>query len=804
MRAAPPSPTAGGRLTRLALVLVTWLSLSLPIAAADFAGTWSHMGAQGETTAQLTVSGTSISGTITEAAGVYQVNGIVNGATASGTVTFANGANLPFEAGFQGEQLVITLVNGANRLPFAFNRVGGSPAASGGLGAVVAPPTPEPSGGSLSGQWHNDDGANRTVADLTQQGQTLTGTFTEPGLSMPFTGTRSGTGFSGQLTVNGQSLPATITSQGDRFLLTLQLPAGQQQFEFRRSGLTVSQPGTPMPAPLVSGTWVNDDGGVRSTAQLNQTGNQVTGTVVEQDMQMTLQASHDNNGAFVGTLTVGTESVALRLEPREGTVVFTLSMPTGPQEFVFVAADGASSQPAPLPLPPQPITPVVYPDLNGTWVNDDGGIRTSAQLTHNGTQLSGRLEEQGTQMTLQATRGDDGVFTGSITIGSQSIAARLQPQDGTIVFTLTMPAGEQTYVFQPLDEAGQAPAPAPAPGPTPAPAPVAGGQLTGTYTSDLNGVRTTAVLTQTGDQITGTFSESGTQGTLQAARNGANQFGGSITIGGQMVPVVITQQGAGFTLSITTPQGNQSIRFDPAGGAVAAPVAAPGGTGFAGTWLYQDQNGQSQAVIQVSGNQLSGTVSDGTMSMPMQGTITGTNAQGSMTFNGQPLPFTAQLAGDQLTVNVTVGTMSQTFVLFRAGSAAAQQATGGGQPQGGAAPRAADGQNRDQRVIGHWRHTEVYSSDGFSFVSDTFLWVGPDGTYRMTSGGSGASTQDASVMNDGGEVLSEGVWRTTGNQIEVQVAGDQTWYPAGSYIVDGTSLMITQADGSRKLYERIN
>ena len=113
--------------------------------------------------------------------------------------------------------------------------------------------------------------------------------------------------------------------------------------------------------------------------------------------------------------------------------------------------------------------------------------------------------------------------------------------------------------------------------------------------------------------------------------------------------------------------------------------------------------------------------------------------------------------------------MTETSVLFRQGSAQAQQAaTGQASPE-----------QRDPSVVGGWRHTEIHASDGISFVSDTFLDIYPDGRYVMSSGGSGFSTPDASIISDGGNIIEQGFWRTNGNRIETQ---DGPWPTMGWWL----------------------
>lgn len=134
------------------------------------------------------------------------------------------------------------------------------------------------------------------------------------------------------------------------------------------------------------------------------------------------------------------------------------------------------------------------------------------------------------------------------------------------------------------------------------------------------------------------------------------------------------------------------------------------------------------------------------------------------------------------------------------GSDREQAGNGGGQSSGGGAQSGGNA-SRDQRLVGNWRYTETYASDGYSFVSDQFMTISGDGTMSIrdgsAAGGGGDFTWDQPAS--GQAVSCE--WRTQGNIIEVRGNGHD-WTPMAEYEISGDTLMTT-SQGERQIWERI-
>ena len=105
--------------------------------------------------------------------------------------------------------------------------------------------------------------------------------------------------------------------------------------------------------------------------------------------------------------------------------------------------------------------------------------------------------------------------------------------------------------------------------------------------------------------------------------------------------------------------------------------------------------------------------------------------------------------------------------------------------------------------MGAWRKTTSYTSGPeFGMVSDTFMTLRADGTFRhgdtnMAGGGSAGS-----VSSRGGDAV-EGQWRTQGQQLYVRTAPSDPWEHAARYYIEGNKLLATLPGGEKELWTRI-
>ena len=89
---------------------------------------------------------------------------------------------------------------------------------------------------------------------------------------------------------------------------------------------------------------------------------------------------------------------------------------------------------------------------------------------------------------------------------------------------------------------------------------------------------------------------------------------------------------------------------------------------------------------------------------------------------------------------------------------------------------------RDQRLIGHWRHTESMSSSGFSNTTDTHLVMDADGSAVSWSHSAGSLGEQRSAKESG-------TWRTAGSTLYV----DAGLSYSGGYQTEGGQLLWSEA-----------
>jgi hypothetical protein len=128
---------------------------------------------------------------------------------------------------------------------------------------------------------------------------------------------------------------------------------------------------------------------------------------------------------------------------------------------------------------------------------------------------------------------------------------------------------------------------------------------------------------------------------------------------------------------------------------------------------------------------------------------------------------------------------------------------GGGGPgpagAGGGTATAGGGGQHDPVLVGTWTRNETMSSGDFSMVTKHWMVIRADGTYAVGTGGSTASGS-AGSLESGGGTGSSGRWRTQGNVVLIEDGG--SYQPYARYYVEGNSLMITSANGSREVWHR--
>ena len=109
-------------------------------------------------------------------------------------------------------------------------------------------------------------------------------------------------------------------------------------------------------------------------------------------------------------------------------------------------------------------------------------------------------------------------------------------------------------------------------------------------------------------------------------------------------------------------------------------------------------------------------------------------------------------------------------------------------------------EERDQRLVGVWSYTDSYTSGEFSFASQFKMQVNPDGSYlygdgRVVGGGPGVGG------DSGGGDVTRGQWKTQNQTIYINEGFG--WQPYAGYYIEGASLMLKFADGSRQVWKRV-
>lgn len=108
---------------------------------------------------------------------------------------------------------------------------------------------------------------------------------------------------------------------------------------------------------------------------------------------------------------------------------------------------------------------------------------------------------------------------------------------------------------------------------------------------------------------------------------------------------------------------------------------------------------------------------------------------------------------------------------------------------------------RDVRLVGNWRYTDTYASDGVSMAFDQFMTIEADGTMTVRDGAAAGGGGDVTWEEPASQQSYTCEWRTNGNTIEVR-SEDRDWSPLAEYQVSDTNLL-TVTNGDRQIWERI-
>lgn len=244
----------------------------------------------------------------------------------------------------------------------------------------------------------------------------------------------------------------------------------------------------------------------------------------------------------------------------------------------------------------------------------------------------------------------------------------------------------------------------------------------------------------------------------------------------------------------------------------AAPAVAQKSADWAGQFVTEYEGQPGQLSLLPLGTWLGGTYVANGEQYTLVGRIDGSTATGTVTDPyAVQAPFEARLhaAGLVITVRIRDATgvevpLSLNFerpevaAKRRASAGPGLLAGGGGAAASAGAGGAAAG---DARLVGAWRATEAGRSGDFTWASDSFIRFAADGSCADGGGRTYAGGATGSVGTGGGGV-TVCQWRAQNRVLYLQTGGG--WQQVASYAVheDGSLMMWTYADGSKRIWER--
>lgn len=256
---------------------------------------------------------------------------------------------------------------------------------------------------------------------------------------------------------------------------------------------------------------------------------------------------------------------------------------------------------------------------------------------------------------------------------------------------------------------------------------------------------------------------------------------------------------------------------------------------MAGDYTVTQNGVTTTASLKTDGTALSGLINIGGSAGVISGTITGTTASGTIaaTEEKKNYPFTGLLTGDTLKLIIRFAELNNSEITLNlkrltpgAQPAAKTEAAQKTEPEKGTGTGPADSKTtaepapaeteaakpataaeRDSRLVGTWKNTEVISSgsgDSYgSFSSESFIQFSEDGTVYMWAGRSAGGGGGQSFESDGSTQKQKGKWRTEGKYI---VFTDPGTGQEGKtqFMVDAGRMLLSDGGTNKKIYIRID
>ena len=183
----------------------------------------------------------------------------------------------------------------------------------------------------------------------------------------------------------------------------------------------------------------------------------------------------------------------------------------------------------------------------------------------------------------------------------------------------------------------------------------------------------------------------------------------------------------------------------------------------------------------------SGTIDVGGYRYQLAGQLDGEQVAGVLldTVTSNQMPMSGSVTDDVVRIDAPV---QLTFT--RAGDA--------GDGRGGESRDAASA-GTDPQLVGVWLWSDAMVSGGYSVAAQQRTELNDDGTFTQFD----AQTAGLGLerMPGTGGALSAGWWRADGTTLSLSDGGP--FVPTARYQTDGASLLLTFADGSRQLWQRL-
>jgi hypothetical protein len=339
----------------------------------------------------------------------------------------------------------------------------------------------------------------------------------------------------------------------------------------------------------------------------------------------------------------------------------------------------------------------------------------------------------------------------------------------------------------------------------------------GDYTGDINGTPSSLTLLQSADGVRGTIDAGGyvyevignVQGGMLTGQVHDPQTNGNLacqgSISGDQVRLVLnmpdefTGQKQSVELLFTRSKGHVVAPGGPLAGGAASGVQA----GWPGTYSGSLNGTPTTMQLEENGGQISGSIDAGGYRYQVSGT-SNVNAFEGQLFDPQTqgtLQCRGSLNGNQaqlVIVNTDQFTAQQQEVRLDFTRGTGGGATAGGAPGAGGSAGVA-GYERDPSLIGNWLYSESYTSGDYGFASQWRLIINADGSYlygdaKVAGGGPGIGGQT------GGGDYTRGQWGTRNGTIYINEG--YGWQPYAGYYVEGTSMLMKFANGSKQVWKR--